>query len=135
MLLLFSGLLCFCRENSLQPFVGFCIINALCSSCCLQNPPFIFNFYHFYYYISWSGPLWVQIVWEPLNPLYLDICFFSFANSSDVISTNIFSIPLSFPSPFGVSIMHRFTYFILSHRSPVVVFSFVFFHLFFCLLS
>ena len=57
---------------------------------------------------------------------------FRFRKFPVIISSNIFSIPLSFSSPSGIPIMPRLAYFILSHRCLILL---LFFHLVFCLLS
>ena len=64
---------------------------------------------------------------------FLILVSFRFRKFSAVISSNIFSIPLSFSSPSVIPIMHRLACFILSHRSLILLLCF--FHLFFCLLS
>uniref|UniRef100_A0A8W4FBA7 Secreted protein n=1 Tax=Sus scrofa TaxID=9823 RepID=A0A8W4FBA7_PIG len=62
-----------------------------------------------------------------LNPVS-----FRFGKFPAIISSNIFSIPLSFSTPSGIPIMRRLARFILSHRSHI---AFQFFDSVFCLLT
>ena len=43
--------------------------------------------------------------------------YFRFGMFSDIISSNVISIPFSFPSPSGIPIIHRLAHITLSHRS------------------
>jgi len=64
--------------------------------------------------------------------ILISVCF-RFGKFSAIISSNIFSIPLSFSFPSGIPIMRILARFILSHRSLILLSCF--FHLVFCLLS
>uniref|UniRef100_A0A4X1WB81 Uncharacterized protein n=1 Tax=Sus scrofa TaxID=9823 RepID=A0A4X1WB81_PIG len=51
---------------------------------------------------------------------------FRFGKFSTIISSNIFSIPFSFSSPSGTPIMCIFVFFVLSHRSLILLSCFSF---------
>ena len=55
-------------------------------------------------------------VWDPLFFLFwISVSFFRFGKLSAIISSNMFTIPFSLSSPFGMPVMCRLPFFILSH--------------------
>ena len=70
--------------------------------------------------MSWSGPDWVQLFGTLCASCILISVSFRFGKFSDIISSNIFSIPFYFSFPSGIPIMHRLACFMLSHRSVIL---------------
>ena len=115
--LLPSGLQCFCREISLQPYDSLVTHSLFFSLFGGFKIPF--SFWHFNCNMSWCRSVWVHLVWDPVIPV--PVFFFRFEMFSAVSSSNTFSIPLSLSSPSGIPIMHR-----LAHYIVVIFYSFVF---------
>ena len=71
---------------------------------------FVFEFCHFNYSVSWSGPLWVHLDWDPLCFLDLRNFFSQQVRKFSVITfSNRFSITCSSSSPL-VSLLYRYFY-------------------------
>ena len=124
-----SGLKCYCRQSvdsliwvplyltlcfSLAAFRIFFLIFAIFIMICLCVGLFGFNL---------LGTLCASCILISVS--------FRFGTFSDIVSSNIFSIPFSFSSLSGIPIMHRLGCFTLSHRSLIMLLVFFFFYLVF----
>ena len=78
----------------------------------------LFNFYHFI--ICLGVDLFGVNFFRALCASYILISvFFRLGKFSDIISSNMFSIPFSSPS--GIPVLRRLVLFILSHRSLILL--------------
>ena len=77
--------------------------------------------------VSWCGPLWVNLVWDSLCFLVLNVCVLSqVRHVFSYYVSNVFSTSLSFSFPSGILIKQIFVPLLLSQRS-LKLFSFLYF--------
>ena len=96
---------------------------------------FILNFCHFNYNVSWCGPLSVDLVWDSLCFLDLNVCFLSQVRVCfclfvfNYCISYMFSTPFSFPYASRISIIWMLVCLMSFQRSLKM--SFLFYSLFF----